>query len=153
GVEDEGEGTGSHDEAAHVSPCAEDAVAGVEPVLFDVRAYEERTMILPNFVLSRLSSRSGIALAAALVVGCGSTVAVGGGSEQNAIEAGSGGAAGSGAGGGAVLYGTDPLTLHIASFPLTCAAPDAPPPASCDWYDIEMSFAKALLAPGSLDMS
>jgi hypothetical protein len=50
------------------------------------------------------------------------------------------------------LYGSDPLYLHLASFPLTCAAPDQKPPFErCDWFTVEITLAASLLAPGPID--
>lgn len=50
-----------------------------------------------------------------------------------------------------ILYGSDPVTLRMTSFALTCAEPEQPPPyEQCNWYTIEVTFPAALLKPGPL---
>src|SRR5262249_52388272 len=50
-----------------------------------------------------------------------------------------------------ILYGSDPVTLRMTSFPLTCADPKQDPPYNqCNWYTIEVTFPAALLKPGPL---
>lgn len=51
-----------------------------------------------------------------------------------------------------IVYGSDPVTIRFASFPLACDDPDKAAPTGCNWYEVELTFPAALLTPGYLPM-
>jgi hypothetical protein len=52
-----------------------------------------------------------------------------------------------------IVFGSDPVKIRLASFPLTCDDPDkGAPAAACSWYNVEVTFPAALLTPGHLPM-
>ena len=114
----------------------------------------------------RTFTSAALATIAVLGAACGGSGVSGGGGG----DGGSGGAAsatststgapgatststGGGVGGGpsAVLYGHGEVTLRVATFPLTCAAPEVSSPfGQCSWADLEVRFPEDLLVPGVL---
>lgn len=51
-----------------------------------------------------------------------------------------------------IVYGSDPVTIRFASFPLACDDPEKAAPTNCNWYHVDLTFPAALLTPGFLPM-
>ena len=52
-----------------------------------------------------------------------------------------------------MVYGTDPVTIGLSSFPRSCQLPSPPLPEGCPWWSLEVTLPLAMLVPGPVALS